>query len=113
MLFTFRGRTTRIRLLFNEWAIGDGDHSLLMWAAVCGLLGALATLAFRESIHVLQWALTGDTSGSLVEAAKRLPWYVRVAFPTLGGLLAGGFLVWAKRVPAGASSDYMEAVTSA
>ncbi|VVE28477.1 voltage-gated ClC-type chloride channel ClcB [Pandoraea communis] len=101
----------RWRLRATRWLRPSEDHTLLLWAAICGVLGALATLAFRESIHGLQWWLTGNTSGSLVEMAEGLPWYLRVAFPTVGGLIAGGFLVWARHVPSGASSDYMEAVT--
>lgn len=101
----------RLRLRLMRLLRLSEEHTLLLWAAICGLLGALATVGFRESIHLMQWLLTGRDDGSLVEAAKHLPWYWRVAFPTLGGLVAGGFLVWAKHVPAGASSDYMEAVT--
>lgn len=78
---------------------------------LCGLLGALATLAFREGIHALLYAFTGNTSGSLVDAARGLPWYLRIAFPTIGGLIAGGLLVLASRAPTGTASDYMEAIT--
>lgn len=83
---------------------------MLLWAAVSGLVGALATIAFREGINGLQWLLTGK-SGSLVEIAKSLPWYTRMLLPAAGGVAAGIFLLLAKRVATGASSDYMEAVT--
>jgi len=85
------------------------SQSMLVWAAVIGFLGALATIVFRECISGLQILLTGH-SGSFVEIAKGLSWQMRVLLPTCGGIVAGGFLVWAKRVPAGATSDYMEAV---
>ncbi len=83
---------------------------MLLWAAVSGVVGAFATVAFRESIHGLQWLLTGQ-SGSLVEIAKSLSWYVRLLLPAAGGVAAGIFLLLAQRITAGASSDYMEAVT--
>lgn len=82
---------------------------MLLWAAVSGLVGAFATIAFREGIHGLQWLLTGQ-SGSLVEIAKSLPWYTRMLLPAAGGIAAGIFLLLAKRFTTGASSDYMEAV---
>lgn len=50
---------------------------MLLWAGVVGLLGALATIAFRDSLSGLQWLLIGH-SGSFVEMAKTLPWQVRV-----------------------------------
>jgi len=82
---------------------------MLLWAAIIGFVGALATIVFREGIAALQFLLTGH-SGSLVEIATGLPWHMRVLIPTCGGLVAGLFLIWAKRMPSGAASDYMEAV---
>jgi len=96
---------TRLQMLLHL----SESQSMLVWAAVIGFLGALATIAFRECIAGLQILLTGH-SGSFVEIAKGLSWQMRVLLPTCGGIVAGGFLVWAKRVPAGATSDYMEAV---
>jgi len=84
-------------------------HAMLLWAAIIGFVGALATIVFREGIAALQFLLTGH-SGSLVEIATGLPWHMRVLIPTCGGLVAGLFLIWAKRMPSGAASDYMEAV---
>lgn len=97
----------RLRVL-NACRVSE-NHSMLLWGALAGFVGALATIAFRECISLVQLLLTGH-SGSFVEIAKGLPWYMRVLLPTLGGVVAGLFLVWAKRVPAGAGGDYMEAV---
>ena len=97
----------RLRVL-NACRVSE-NHSMLLWGALAGFVGALATIAFRESIALLQLLLTGH-SGSFVEIAKGLPWYMRTLLPTAGGIVAGLFLVWAKRVPAGAGGDYMEAV---
>ena len=76
---------------------------------IAGFVGALATIAFRECIALLQIWLTGH-DGSFVDIAKGLSWPVRVLLPTCGGVIAGLFLVWAKRTPAGNGGDYMEAV---
>lgn len=88
--------------------LGD-DHTMLVWAALCGVLGAFATVLFREAIAVSQTALVGR-SGSIVAMASALPWHWRLALPAVGGLLAGCVLIWAKRMPAPTASDYMEAV---
>ena len=85
------------------------EHSILLWAALSGLTGALATILFRDSIRGLQGLITGH-SGSLVEIAKSLPWYSRMLLPAAGGVVAGIFLIIAQRFTRGASADYMEAV---
>ena len=97
----------RLRVL-NACRVSE-HHSMLLWGALAGFVGALATIAFRECIAQLQIWLTGH-DGSFVDIAKGLPWYVRVLLPTCGGVVAGLFLVWAKRTPAGNGGDYMEAV---
>jgi CIC family chloride channel protein len=101
-LLRFRIRLQRL-FQFSE------SHSMLLWAAVVGFLGALATVLFRECIYGLQLLLTGQ-SGSFVAIAKSLPWSMRLLLPAAGGLVAGAILVLAKRVPTSATSDYMEAV---
>lgn len=82
---------------------------MLLWAGLAGVVGALATLVFRRGISAVGWLLAGP-SVSVVEMAESLPWYVRIALPTLGGLAAGGLLVLAPRYSNGAPSDYMESV---
>jgi chloride channel protein, CIC family len=83
------------------------SHAMLLWAALAGLLGALATIAFRDGLAGMQWLLVGR-SGSFVDMAARLPWYWRVALPCAGGLAAGGFLLLARRYRAG--PDYMDVI---
>ncbi|CAM2149026.1 chloride channel protein, CIC family [Pararobbsia alpina] len=86
-------------------------HTMLLWACVAGFVGAFATEAFREGIDLAQWAIL-RRDGSLVDIARHLPWPVRVALPAVGGVIAGGFLVLARRQPGDrAASDYMEAIT--
>jgi CIC family chloride channel protein len=81
----------------------------LLWAAFTGVVGALATMVFRQDIRGLQWLL-GGSSGSLVALAESLPWYSRITLPAIGGLTAGGLLVLARRYGGSAPSDYMETV---
>lgn len=85
-------------------------HTMLAWSVVVGIGGALATIAFREGIALLQRIFLGET-GSFTDIARHLSWPVRIAVPTLGGLLAGAVLLAAQRSGVRqAHSDYMEAV---
>jgi CIC family chloride channel protein len=84
-------------------------HSMLLWAGLVGLVGALATIGFRDGLAGAQWLLVGH-AGSFVEMAAALPWQMRVLLPCAGGVVAGVFLVLAKRYASGAPPDYMEAI---
>ncbi|MDE1950486.1 MAG: ClcB-like voltage-gated chloride channel protein [Burkholderiales bacterium] len=89
----------------DDWHLG-----LLTAAAVIGVLGALATIAFREVVTLAERALYGRSDG-LVQAASHLPALERLFVPALGGICAGIVLAWARKsVSAGSSSDYMEAI---
>lgn len=83
---------------------------MLVWAVVTGVLGAFTTIAFRHAIDFFQWLFTGH-SGSFVAMARALPWTVRIWLPAAGGLVAGVFLLIARRhADKQANSDYMEAI---
>lgn len=84
-------------------------HAMLLWAGLVGVVGALATTGFRDGLAGAQWLLVGH-SGSFVEMAAILPWQMRVLLPCAGGVVAGFFLVLAKRHASGAPPDYMEAI---
>jgi CIC family chloride channel protein len=84
-------------------------HSMLLWAGLVGFVGALATIAFRDSLAGMQLLLVGH-SISLVEMAKTLSWQMRVILPCAGGIIAGVFLVVAKRYMTDSPPDYMEAI---
>ncbi|TJZ99037.1 chloride channel protein, partial [Bacillus thuringiensis] len=71
-------------------------HTMLVWAVVVGLLGAFATVAFRHAIEAFQWGLSGH-SGSFVAMAHALPASIRWWLPAAGGLIAGFFLIVARR----------------
>ncbi|KGX69212.1 CBS domain protein [Burkholderia pseudomallei TSV28] len=97
---------TRAQTLFR---LSDA-HTMLVWSVIVGIGGALATVAFREGIELIQHAISG-TSGSFTEMAKRLPWQVRFWLPAAGGFLAGCVLLVAQRGARKESkTDYMEAV---
>ncbi|QNK71808.1 ClcB-like voltage-gated chloride channel protein [Variovorax sp. PAMC26660] len=89
----------------------SGWQSMLLWSIVAGLLGALATELFRAALYAFEHLVLGPGEG-LVAMARHLPWWARIACPTLGGLVAGGLLVLARRVTVHKSttSDYMEAI---
>jgi CIC family chloride channel protein len=87
------------------------DHSMLLWAALAGMAGALATIGFRDGLAGMQWLLVGH-SGSFVEMASALPWQMRVLLPCAGGCVAGVFLIAARRYANGAPPDYMEAIAT-
>lgn len=63
---------TRAQTLFR---VSDA-HTMLIWSVIVGIGGAFATVAFRQGVELIQLALSGG-SGSFVDMAKRLPWYVR------------------------------------
>ena len=84
--------------------------SIVFWAAIIGIAGALASVAFREAIHLFQWLLTGR-SGGLVQVASELRPLPRAIAPAIGGLVAGLILFLGLRLGAARRNvDYMEAV---
>ncbi|MBB4221346.1 ClcB-like voltage-gated chloride channel protein [Variovorax guangxiensis] len=88
----------------------SGWQSMLLWSIVAGLLGTLATEFFRAALLAFEHLVLGPGEG-LVAMARQLPWWARIACPTLGGLVAGLLLVLARRVASrSATSDYMEAI---
>ncbi|MCX5589740.1 ClcB-like voltage-gated chloride channel protein [Alcaligenes endophyticus] len=97
----------RKRLQGLQWL--SDTPAMLCWAVLVGVLGALSTIAFHEGMGIVQRLVAGQ-DGGIVHVTKSLPWYMRIAFPVLGGLVAGCLLSFAARYSTGAKSDYMEAV---
>jgi chloride channel protein, CIC family len=91
----------------------SGRQIILLWAALIGLLGALASEIFRKASELLHYAATGSSSG-IISTFERLPWWERVGIPTIGGLLAGLALWLGNRlftsVRQKTTTDYMEAI---
>jgi chloride channel protein, CIC family len=97
------------RGLLERFRLGS-MHTTLCLAALVGCLGALSTVAFRETLEQSERLLFGHTVG-LVKAAALLPCWERILIPTLGGLLAGAVLEAASRFQSDEAIDYMEAIS--
>ena len=88
---------------------GD-DRWLLLWAALIGVVGALATVAFHVGMAFTE-RLATQHPGSLVHAAEALAPWRRALTPALGGVFAGAILWLAQRVAKGKKQpDYLEAI---
>src|SRR5579862_2536294 len=98
---------TRLRLIL----LGHEElASIVFWAALIGIGGALSSVAFREGVRALELLMTGQ-SQSLVHAASELVWLHRALVPIVGGVLAGLVLYFARRaLTSSRAVDYMEAV---
>ena len=85
----------------------------LIWAALIGVLGALASESFRKASDFIHYVATGSESGIITSFVK-LAWWQRLAVPTVGGLLAGLTLWLGNRLFASVrqktTTDYMEAI---
>jgi CIC family chloride channel protein len=98
---------TRLRLIL----FGHEDLAgIIFWATLVGICGALASVAFRESIRLLELVFTGQASG-LVNGSSQLVWWHRALVPLFGGALAGWVLyLLGSRFISLKVADYMEAV---
>jgi CIC family chloride channel protein len=85
----------------------------LIWAALVGVLGAVASESFRKASDLLHYIATGSDSG-IIMSFERLPWWQRLTVPAVGGLLAGLTLWLGGRlfssVRQKTTTDYMEAI---
>ena len=97
---------TRLRLIL----FGHEDLAgIVFWAALVGICGALASVAFREGIRLLEVIFTGQALG-LVYGASKLVWWHRALVPVIGGALSGWVLyILGSRFISLRVTDYMEA----
>jgi CIC family chloride channel protein len=106
-------RLLRLKFWLVEHLRLSERHVTLIWAALIGVLGALASEGFRKSSEILQHFATGSNSG-IISSFERLSWWQRLAVPTAGGLLAGLTLWFGNRLFASVrqktTTDYMEAI---
>ena len=91
-----------------------GERQLmLLWAALVGLLGALAAEFFRRTSDIIHWLATGSDS-EIISSFAQLPVWQKLAVPTLGGLMAGVTLWIGNRLTTRTrqktTTDYMEAI---
>ena len=88
----------------TEWQV------TLLWAALAGFLGSLASLIFSALAEGVHEVLTGSSAG-VVESMHQLPWWGCMLVPTLGGAAAGLVLLYGQRLTrVQSSTDYMEAI---
>lgn len=103
-------RLLRWRLWIVEKLQPSPWQETLAYAAVAGVLGALAALLFRHGIELIHSVLTGSDFG-IVDSFRELEWWQRLSIPAVGGLMTGLVLLFGKRLHRGQSStDYMEAI---
>jgi CIC family chloride channel protein len=98
--------------LVESFRIGERQF-MLVWAALIGLLGAASSELFRRATDVLHYLATGSDS-EIISSFARLPFWQRIAVPTVGGLLAG-LTLWlgnrlTSRLRQQNTTDYMEAI---
>ena len=93
--------------------LADNLPATLCAAALMGLLGALATVVFREMLAWTQILLGGeDTPHGMVSLARGLSPWQRFLMPAIGGAIAGAVLQMAARwLPKRGAADYMEAIS--
>jgi chloride channel protein, CIC family len=104
---------TRMRLIL----FGHEDlASIVFWATLIGMVGALASVIFRELIRLFTKLFTGYTTiaehgSGMVGAASSLVWWHRAIVPIVGGVLAGWVLHFVGRTFVSHKAvDYIEAV---
>src|ERR1700736_978783 len=106
-------RLLRVKFLLVEHFRLSERQLTLIWAALIGVLGAVASEGFRKASEFLHYVATGSSSGIISSFAK-LPWWQRLTVPTVGGLLAGLTLWFGNRLFASVrqktTADYMEAI---
>jgi len=98
--------------LVEHFPVGERQF-MLVWAALIGLLGAVSAELFRRATDILHRLATGSDS-EIISSFARLPFWQRVAVPTIGGLLAG-LTLWlgnrlTSRLRQKTTTDYMEAI---
>ncbi len=103
-------RLLRWRLWIQEKLQPTEWQATLLWAALAGFLGALASLVFSglaEGVH----GFFGRANVDVVDSMRQLPWWGRLIVPTAGGACAGLVLLFGQRLTrAQSSTDYMEAI---
>jgi chloride channel protein, CIC family len=98
--------------LIDKFRLGERQVTLV-WAAVIGILGALAAEVFRRATDLLHYLFT-RSDASIITSFEGLPLWQRFIVPVTGGVLAGMTLWIGNRLIASvrqkSTTDYMEAV---
>jgi chloride channel protein, CIC family len=106
-------RLLRLKFWLVEHVRLSERQLTLIWAALIGVLGALASEGFRQTSEFLHYVATGSSS-DIISSFVKLAWWQRLTVPTVGGLLAGLTLWFGNRLFASVrqktTTDYMEAI---
>jgi chloride channel protein, CIC family len=109
----FLRRFLKLKVWFIEHFRVSERQVTLFWAALIGVLGALASECFRKASEIVHYFATGNKL-SITTSFASLPWWQRILVPAAGGLLAGLTLWLGNRLIAGVrqktTTDYMEAI---
>src|ERR1700756_4123742 len=86
---------------------------MLLWAALIGLLGAVASECFRRGTEIVHFLATGSDV-EIISSFSQLPLWQKLAVPVAGGFLAG-LTLWlgnrfTMRLSQKTTTDYMEAI---
>lgn len=100
----------KLRVWLSDHVRPNDLQVTLFQAGLIGFAGGAAAVGFRMASRILGRVFTGEFD-SAEPTFDSLPHVDRLWIPALGGLIAGVFLWWGKRIGrTGASTDYMEAV---
>jgi chloride channel protein, CIC family len=106
-------RLLKLKVWFADRFHISQRQLMLLWAALIGLLGALAAECFRRCTDLLHFLATGSDM-EIISSFAQLPLWQKLAVPAAGGFLAG-LTLWfgnrfTMRLRQKTTTDYMEAI---
>ncbi|NVK33786.1 MAG: chloride channel protein [Rhodobacteraceae bacterium] len=85
-------------------------HIVWLLALAAGVFVAIAAIAFRSAIGLLQLPWLGTASEFVITAAESQPWWLILITPAIGGLIVGIWLQnFQEKQRAGGAADVIEA----
>jgi CIC family chloride channel protein len=87
------------------------EHTTMaVLAAIVGLAGGFGAIGFRYLIDFFQ-SISYGSAGNLIDEVQKIPWYLRIGIPALGGLFVGPIVYFLAREAKGHGvPEVMEAV---
>lgn len=102
-------RINYLRKRFARRSLFHSQAVILLWAVLMGVVGALATLIFFQSVRWLQMLTMGE-AGTIDSVVSNYSTWQTIVYPCLAGLVGGLLLSWSASIKTDTNSDYMEAV---
>jgi len=92
-------------------SLSTNEHVVMaVLAVLTGLAAGFGALGFRYLVQFFQ-LMTYGSQGDLLEIIKSVPWYIRLWYPALGGLVVGiGIYFFMREAKGIGIADVMEAV---